>query len=377
MELSARQLLLVAATAVVTYLSVQGVPASIHGLAARAWSLAGDEARRERHLVLMVQALRPSDREIRLAGALQRLANVHRRQGRYTEAGRELREALTIQERLYGTDQAELIPLLRELSWVFREQLRPYDAESTARRAVAIGDALQVEDRERARSLELLALSHVDQNRLEEAEAELRRSLALREAELGPAHPEVALSLARLGSLLRQRGRLAPAELYLERAYAVMTEGEFAGRSPQLGLVSVLNDLGLVYRDQGRLGEARKALETALSMLEEPAAKEGQAAVLASLGSVLLAGGHRDAATQRDRQALELSDTSPSTAPLAAALHNNLGAASGSQGHYGEAREHFERALELLAGVLPEEHPLMRSAAANAAHTQAMARNAN
>lgn len=376
MKLSARQLLLVATTATVTYLSVLGLPASFHGLAARAWSWAGDEDRREHHLVAMVRELRPPDRETRLAGALHRLGSIHRRQGRHAEAGRELREALAIQERLYGRDQPEMIPLLRELSWVLCGQRRLDDAEGAARRAVSVGEVSELRPRERARSLELLALIHAQQDRLEEAEAELRRSLALREEALGPRHPEVALSMARLGSLLRQRGRLRPAELYLERARAVMTEAGTAGRRPHPELVGVLNDLGLVYRDEGRLGEARNALETALAMLEDAGADAHQPAALANLGSVLLVGDHEDAAARRSLQALELSEGAPSTGSLSAALHNNLGAASASQQRYQEARQHFDRALALLARVLPQQHPLLRTAEANAARARAMARSA-
>lgn len=368
MKVSGRELLLVMVGAGLAYLSAQGLPASFHSLAAHAWSSIGNEARREHHLKSMIQHLQPLASDLRLASALRRLGSLHRRQRHYEAADRELQRALAIQERLYGADQPPMIPVLRELSQVFREQLRADDAERVARRAVEIGEAWGVKTRERARSLELLALTHADQGRLGEAEAEMRRSLALNEEALGTRHANVAMSLARLGSLLHKQGRLRPAELYLERACLVLTEAKPTGTSQRTRLASVLNDLGLVYRDQGRMGEARGALGSALAILESPGAEDlGQPVWLANAGTVLLAGGLADASVQRHPQAPVLASTLESAGPLIAAVHNNLGTVWASQGRYGEAKEHFELAMQLLAPDLPREHPVARAAAGNLA----------
>ena len=51
-----------------------------------------------------------------------------------------------------------------------------------------------------------------------EAEALYRRALALREAALGPDHPDVAATLGALGTTLRAMGRAAEATLATKRA---------------------------------------------------------------------------------------------------------------------------------------------------------------
>ena len=58
-------------------------------------------------------------------------------------------------------------------------------------------------------------------NQPEEAEALLRRALAIDERILGPDHPAVARDLVNLAVLLQDGGRLAEAEALVRRALAI------------------------------------------------------------------------------------------------------------------------------------------------------------
>jgi tetratricopeptide (TPR) repeat protein len=58
-------------------------------------------------------------------------------------------------------------------------------------------------------------------NRLAEAEALMRRALAIDEASYGADHPKVALRLNNLARLLQATNRLAEAEALMRRALAI------------------------------------------------------------------------------------------------------------------------------------------------------------
>ena len=57
--------------------------------------------------------------------------------------------------------------------------------------------------------------------RYAEAEPLYRRSLAIREKQLGPDHPDVATSLNNLADLYRSMGRYAEAEPLYRRSLAI------------------------------------------------------------------------------------------------------------------------------------------------------------
>ena len=94
------------------------------------------------------------------------------------------------------------------------------------------------------------------------------RVLAMREKALGPAHPDVAISLARLGNLYREKGQYGRAEPLLTRALAI----EEKARGPEDAYVGrALNDLGLLYKDRGDYARAAPLYERALALKPDSA----------------------------------------------------------------------------------------------------------
>ena len=72
-----------------------------------------------------------------------------------------------------------------------------------------------------ATSLNNLAELYRTQGRYAEAEPLYRRSLTIREAKLGPDHPDVATSLNNLAGLYRAQGRYAEAEPLYRRSLTI------------------------------------------------------------------------------------------------------------------------------------------------------------
>ena len=91
------------------------------------------------------------------------------------------------------------------------------------------------------------------------------RALAIREAVLGPEHPDTATSLNNLGYLLQAQGDLAGAKPYFERALAIC-EAVLGPEHPDTA--TSLNNLGALLQDQGDLAGAKPYFERALAICE-------------------------------------------------------------------------------------------------------------
>jgi tetratricopeptide (TPR) repeat protein len=91
--------------------------------------------------------------------------------------------------------------------------------------------------------------------------------LAIREKQLGPNHPEVAESLAKLGRLYLQRGRTADAESVLGRARAIFERAR--GHYQPEPLAFVLKNLADVYLRQHRVDDAESLFRRALAIREK------------------------------------------------------------------------------------------------------------
>jgi len=94
-----------------------------------------------------------------------------------------------------------------------------------------------------------------------EAEAYLKRALAIQETKLGKEHPDVANTLNDLGVLYREQGKYAEAEPHLKRALAIY-EQKLGQEHPHVA--TTLNALSAVYWGQGKYPEAAAHFKRAL-----------------------------------------------------------------------------------------------------------------
>jgi len=155
---------------------------------------------------------------------------------------------------------------------------------------------------------------HSDLGRFAEAEATLRRALALSDDAVGEYN---------LGYVLEQVGRADEAERHYQRALAL---------NP--GLAAAQTNLGTALAARGRFADAVGHLAEAVRL--EP----GNAAARNNLGAVFLQQRQLDTASREFRLALELN-------PDHADAHANLGSALAEQGAYDEALRQFDEALRI------------------------------
>jgi tetratricopeptide (TPR) repeat protein len=151
------------------------------------------------------------------------------------------------------------------------------------------------------------------------ASAALAEALSIRERLLNPDHRDVAVSLNNLALLYRDQGHLAEAEPLLKRTLAI-DEKVFGPEHPNVAIS--LNNLAVLYNDQGRLVEAEPLYQRALAIREK-----------------VLGPQHPNVATTL----------------------NNLAGLYQDLGRLADAEPLFQRALAIDEKVLGPEHPSTRT----------------
>ncbi|HEX5717042.1 MAG TPA: serine/threonine-protein kinase [Thermoanaerobaculia bacterium] len=142
--------------------------------------------------------------------------------GRYDEATALCREILALREK--ESKPAGVASILEYLAMALQGAGRLDEAEAAARRSLALRERhLSPDDRDVARSRNVLGAVLRDRGDLDGAEVLLRRALAERRRLLGPGHAEVAVSLEDLGDLLAARGRHAEAAQMFAEAIRVLS----------------------------------------------------------------------------------------------------------------------------------------------------------
>ena len=186
-----------------------------------------------------------------------------------------------------------------------------------------------------------------------------REALAIREARLGPNHPDVATSLHNLGMALLIRGSPAEAIEPLSQALAIR-RAQLGEEHPEVG--ASYNWLGNTHLSSGRLDEALALYEQALA-IRERALPTDHPDIASTLGNLGLArrgkGDHAGALALQERALAIRGRTLPDDHPDIAASRSNLGETLAALGRHAEAREQFQGALDRWERSLGPDHPAL------------------
>lgn len=189
-----------------------------------------------------------------------------------------------------------------------------------------------------------------------EARGPMERSLALRRAELGDRHPDVARSEYALAGLLRRLGEYETARGHYERALAVR-EAAYGPDHPEVAVS--LSGLANLMLERGEYGAARPLYERAISILERDGGSDDPrlAAHLFNYALLLQRTGElpRSLAIYERILALHEKSLGPDHPEVAADL-TSLGHAYRAIGDSTRARESFERAVRIQERVLGPDH---------------------
>jgi CHAT domain-containing protein/Flp pilus assembly protein TadD len=189
------------------------------------------------------------------------------------------------------------------------------------------------------------------------AEPLLREALALRRRLFPKDHPDLAQSLTNLGGVLRRRGDLAGAEQHCREALALRRR-LYSGDHPDLA--RSLNNLGSLLEARGDLGGAEPLLRESLAMRRRlfPQGHPDLATSLNNLGLLLKGRGDLGEAERHYRDALAmLRRLYPKDHPNLASSLNNLGFLLQTRGDLAGAERHLTEAIAMLRRLHPEGHP--------------------
>src|SRR6185436_1952322 len=132
-----------------------------------------------------------------------RLAQVLVGEEEFAEAEQEGLAAISLRTRILGVNHPDLAGDHAALARIFEAQKKCMEAAGAWETAARIqATAFGYEDLRIADMLDSLAACRMEMQLPDQAEAALRRALAIRELNLGPAHAEVAATTDQLGKLL-------------------------------------------------------------------------------------------------------------------------------------------------------------------------------
>ncbi len=248
---------------------------------------------------------------------------------------------------------------LDRLARIYHKQGRYGEAEPLYKRSLSIREQqLGPDHPDVATSLNNLALLYESMGRYGEAEPLVVRSLSIYEQQLGPDHPDVATSLNNLALLYRSMGRYGEAEPLVVRSLAI--------REQQLGadhpdVATSLNNLAELYRSMGRYGEAEPVYARSLSIYEQQLGPDhpSVATSLNNLANLYYSMGRYGEAEPLVARSLAIREQQlGADHPDVAQSLNNLAGLYSSMGRYGEAEPLLVRSLSIIyEQQLGADHP--------------------
>jgi tetratricopeptide (TPR) repeat protein len=183
------------------------------------------------------------------------------------------------------------------------------------------------------------------------------RSLAIRESELPPNHPDIATSLNDLAEYFRHQRRYKDARILFEKSLAIFERSV----APDSDLIaSSLNNLSVLYHEEGDHETALTLLKRAINIeeLALPEADPQRITGLINLADIYLSLNNYQNAHQFIEQALETSKKFlGANHPLVASCLEHLGVLYGSEGNEEQSVICHKQALVINQRVFGENHP--------------------
>jgi tetratricopeptide (TPR) repeat protein/predicted Ser/Thr protein kinase len=256
------------------------------------------------------------------------------------------------QERgLLGASLYNNLAMVHSVQSAFERALQFNEQALQIREAVLGPDHPEV-----ATTLNNLAVVQRAMGAYDAASASYGRALAIGEAALGPDHPSVATTLNNLGLLYLTQGKYAQSQSALERALAIRRA---ALGARHIEVATTLNNLGYLHYIRGAYDEAQDLLEQALAIREVELGPEHRevATTLSNLGLVRLAIGDHEGARALFKRTFAIRERALTPGhPGMGSIYNNLGVLGHALGDDEEARRMLTKALAIRKEKFGPKH---------------------
>lgn len=255
-----------------------------------------------------------ADGTLPVAESLNNLAGIQLDRGELEAAARMLQEALEIRDAILGPQHPLTLQTISNLAAARWRLHRPEEALALARQAEHGYRELRADGEEGlGLLLSNMAEMQLQQGDLDAAEDSLEQALELQSKRLGPDHPHVAVTLAKLANLNHARGRIPEARELWEEVLRIRRSPS----GPAHDLHDALYSFGVfLSKTQAHL-EAIPLLEEALLGLRSSSRDDclGAGRAEVALGGCLAATGRPNEARDHLREAIRCLEQSPRALP--------------------------------------------------------------
>ena len=152
---------------------------------------------------------------------------------------------------------------------------------------------------------------------------------------------DTATTMNNLGLVYKEQGKWDAAIDYYQQSLEIW---HAIGNQP--GIAATTNNLGSVYKDQGKWNEAIDCYEKSLEIWRAIGDQPGIAATIGNLGNVYQEQGQWDAAIDCYEKILEIMRAIGDQPGIATAT-NNLGNVYNAQGKWDEAIDHYQQSIQV------------------------------
>jgi tetratricopeptide (TPR) repeat protein len=203
--------------------------------------------------------------DLLLADILYHLSVAYREQGRFSLAMAPGRRSLEMLEKAPGKDKVGLANCLDNLASLYQEQHFYRDADVLYKRSVQILEAQFGPDNVKVgAALNNLAHNCLLDNKLEEAEALLKRALSIERNR--PGQSDLGPGMINLGAVQKAENNLVAAEATLKQAIAYY---EKEGRTQEHYFGAALAHLATTYYKEKKFKESKTFCQRSLSAFEK------------------------------------------------------------------------------------------------------------
>ena len=249
--------------------------------------------------------------------------------------------------------------LLYQTGCYLRDRAQYTQAEALLKRALALREELLgPKHPEVATAIDSLASAYFEQGKYLQAESLYQQALPIREQAFGPEHPEVAKSLNMLAHLryFIHENTYDEAEQMFRRALAIR---EKALGKDHPDVASTLQTFGHLYNYQGKYEQALSLYQHSLEIQQRVFGTEHPDLVdlLFSIGRTYHRMSKHDQAEVFYRRCISLCEPLAPDHPQLGLLFDNLGILSMNRGIYDQAEQHFKRSLAIHEKALGMVHP--------------------
>ena len=293
------------------------------------------------------------------ATLMDTLGTVYMGLGLYTDAKPLLESAVDARRGLNPAEPAQLATSLSHFADLLTFQAEYPAAERSYRQAIAVQYALPPERRDdTALGASLFGLGNEleNQGRFAEAEDMLRKALLLQQQRSGGPSEDTARTLQVLAWAVRERD-LNQAIPLMQSAVAM--QRTLWGAQPYPDYAAAVNDLGLMYRDQGDFARSEPLLRESLAMLRRLLGEKHSelSFALENLALVQESKGDLDGAQLTLHQALAMQrELLGAVHPAVANTLNNLAFLIDAQGDVHGALATDLQSLEIYRKVFPGDN---------------------